>query len=54
MPAAPSSTYSYRWFYGDGFGKDYRILNLEDDSSAEWMASYLTACLLAFFQQQRL
>ncbi len=46
--------YSYRWFYGDGFGKDYQILNLEDDSNAEWMASYLTACLLAFFQQQRL
>ena len=31
--------YSYRWFYGDGFGKDYRIRNLEDDSSAEWMAA---------------
>jgi hypothetical protein len=46
--------YSYRWFYGDGFGKDYHILNLEDDSNAEWMKSYLTACLLAFFQQQRL
>lgn len=46
--------YSYRWFYGDGFGKDYEILNLEDDSNAEWMQSYLTACLLAFFQQQRL
>ncbi|GEM82200.1 DEAD/DEAH box helicase family protein [Meiothermus hypogaeus] len=46
--------YSYRWFYGDGFGKDYNILNLEDDSNAEWMKSYLTACLLAFFQQQRL
>jgi hypothetical protein len=46
--------YSYRWFYGDGFGKDYQILNLEDDSNVEWMASYLTACLLAFFQQQRL
>lgn len=46
--------YSYRWFYGDGFGKDYQILNLEDDSNAEWMKSYLTACLLAFFQQQRL
>ncbi|GAB4483020.1 MAG: hypothetical protein OHK006_02820 [Thermodesulfovibrionales bacterium] len=29
-------------------------LNLEDDSNAEWMLSYLTACLLAFFQQQRL
>ncbi len=46
--------YSYRWFYGDGFGKDYQILNLEDDSNAEWMQSYLIACLLAFFQQQRL
>ncbi|MBI4528428.1 MAG: DEAD/DEAH box helicase family protein [Deltaproteobacteria bacterium] len=46
--------YSYRWFYGDGFGKDYQILNLEDDSDAEWLKSYLTACLLAFFQQQRL
>lgn len=46
--------YSYRWFYGDGFGKDYQILNLEDDSDAEWLHSYLTACLVAFFQQQRL
>ena len=46
--------YSYRWFYGDGFGKDYQILNLEDDSNEEWMKDYLTACLLAFFQQQRL
>ncbi|GIX36491.1 MAG: type III restriction endonuclease subunit R [Lysobacteraceae bacterium] len=46
--------YSYRWFYGDGFGKDYQILNLEDDSNAEWMQTYLTACLLAFFQQQKL
>ena len=46
--------YSYRWFYGDGFGKDYQILNLEDDRDAEWQKSYLTACLLAFFQQQHL
>lgn len=46
--------YSYPWFYGDGFGKDYQILNLEDDSNAESMGNYLTACLLAFFQQQRL
>jgi hypothetical protein len=46
--------YPYRWFFGDGFGKDYQILNLEDDSNAEWMKNYLTACLLAFFQQQRL
>lgn len=44
--------YSYRWFYRDGFGKDYQILNLDDDSNAEWMASYLSACLLTFVQQQ--
>lgn len=43
--------YSYRWFHGDGFGKDYRILNLEDDSD-EWRATYLTGALLSFFQQQ--
>ena len=23
--------YSYKYFYRDGFGKDYRILNLADD-----------------------
>ncbi|RME50608.1 MAG: DEAD/DEAH box helicase, partial [Caldilineae bacterium] len=46
--------YSYRWFYGDGFGKDYQILNLEDDSDPDWRKDYLTACLLAFFQQQKL
>ena len=24
--------YSYKYFYGDGYGKDYRILNLADDT----------------------
>ena len=46
--------YSYRWFYGDGFGKDYRILNLENDKYREQTTLYLTAGLLVFFQQQRL
>jgi len=46
--------YSYKYFYGDGFGKDYQILNLEDDTNAEWMENYLTACLLSFYQQLRL
>lgn len=46
--------YSYRYFYGDGFGKDYQIANLEDNSDQEWMDSYLTACLLSFYQQLRL
>jgi hypothetical protein len=48
--------YSYRYFYADGFGKEYQILNLERGApeTAEWLDTYLTACLLAFFQQQRL
>lgn len=46
--------YSYKYFYQDGFGKDYRILNLADDSDEERRRLYLTACLVAFYQQQKL
>ena len=51
--------YSYRYFYEDGYGKDYRIFNLPKDkeSDAARLAvefSYLTACLLAYYQQLRL
>ena len=46
--------YSYRYFYGDGFGKDYQILNLDEATETHNMELYLVACLLAFFQQQRL
>ena len=46
--------YSYKYFYWDGFGKDYRILNLADDTDEDKRRLYLTACLLAFYQQQRL
>lgn len=46
--------YSYRYFYGDGFGKDYQILNLDEGMQANHLDAYLIACLLAFFQQQRL
>jgi hypothetical protein len=46
--------YSYKYFYRDGFGKDYRILNLADDSDEERRNLYLTACLVAFYQQQKL
>ena len=45
--------YSYRWFYEDGFGKDYQILNLPE-SFDETQAVYLTACLLKFYQQLRI
>lgn len=43
--------YSYRHFYHDGYGKDYRILNLAEDRSGEARSTYLAACLLAFYQQ---
>ncbi len=46
--------YSYRYFYQDGFGKDYHILNLDEETQQSNQHLYLVACLLAFFQQQRL
>ena len=46
--------YSYRYFYGDGFGKDYQILNLDEGTQANHLELYLVASLLTFFQQQRL
>jgi hypothetical protein len=45
--------YSYRWFYEDGFGKDYQILNLPETYD-ELQHIYLTACLLKFYQQLRI
>ena len=46
--------YSYKYFYKDGYGKEYHIMNLEDDSNEEHRRRYLTACLLAFYQQLKL
>lgn len=43
--------YSYKHFYNDGYGKDYRIFNLQDDSNDENRLMYLTAALLSFYQQ---
>lgn len=45
--------YSYRWFYEDGFGKDYQILNLPKTFD-ETRFVYMTACLLKFYQQLRI
>nr|WP_321306916.1 DEAD/DEAH box helicase family protein [uncultured Sphaerochaeta sp.] len=45
--------YSYRWFYEDGFGKDYQILNLPA-SFEETRTTYMTACLLKYYQQLRI
>ena len=46
--------YSYKHFYQDGYGKDYLILNLSEEKLEEQRQLYLTACLLAFYQQKRL
>ncbi|EMA54879.1 DEAD/DEAH box helicase family protein [Halococcus thailandensis] len=43
--------YSYPRFYDDGYGKDYRILNLENDVDDELRDRYLLANLLTFFEQ---
>jgi hypothetical protein len=45
--------YSYPRFYEDGYGKDYRILNLERDLDPELTNRYLMANLLTFYEQVR-
>lgn len=42
--------YSYAHFYGDGYGKDFRVLNLED-SDPDKAHELLVGGLLAFYQQ---
>lgn len=44
--------YSYRYFYEDGFGKDYHILNVPDARQKEFLRKYLTGALLTFYQQK--
>ncbi len=43
--------YSYKYFYDDGYGKDFNILNLAEEHEDETRPLYLTACMLAFYQQ---
>ena len=44
--------YSYRYFYGDGYGKNFRILNVkrDDDTHTEIL---LLGNLLSFYEQRR-
>ncbi len=46
--------YSYKFFYEDGYGKEFLILNLPDATDEDRVALYFTACLLSFYQQMRL
>ncbi|HHW29878.1 MAG TPA: DEAD/DEAH box helicase family protein [Syntrophomonadaceae bacterium] len=46
--------YSYKYFYNDGYGKEYRIYNLKDALDKEQQELYLTGCLLSFYQQLKI
>ncbi len=48
--------YSYKYFYNDGYGKEYRIYNITDNKKDQWIESdfqftYLVASLLINYQQ---
>jgi hypothetical protein len=45
--------YSYNDFYQDGYGKDYRILNLDSDISKDLTDMWLLGNLLSFYEQMR-
>lgn len=44
--------YSYKFFHGDGYGKDHFILNLADAWTEEQTQLYLTGSILRFYQQK--
>lgn len=46
--------YSYKFFYEDGYGKEYRIYNLRESIDEEQRQLYLVGCLLSFYQQLKL
>ena len=44
--------YSYRYFHGDGYGKDFRVLNLVEETTEEATDTLLLGNLLSFYEQQ--
>ena len=44
--------YSYRYFYGDGYGKNFQILNVKHDEETQ-TEMLLLANLLSFYEQRR-
>ena len=42
--------YSYKYFYGDGYGKDYRIINTKD-IYGDFQDIFLTGNALSFYEQ---
>ena len=44
--------YSYRHFYNDGYGKDFRILNLLEETTTEQTDRLLLGNMLSFYEQR--
>lgn len=44
--------YSYRYFYGDGYGKNFRILNVKHDEETQ-TGTLLMGNLLSFYEQRK-
>ena len=44
--------YSYRYFHGDGYGKDFRVLNLMEETTEKATETLLLGNLLSFYEQQ--
>src|SRR5258708_3056575 len=45
--------YSYKYFYADGCGKDFDVLNLKQETTTEQTRTLLLANLLAVYEQKR-
>jgi len=45
--------YSYKYFHGDGYGKDFHILNLREETSEDKADLLLLGNLLSFYEQER-
>ena len=45
--------YSYRYFYGDGYGKDFRVLNQSGEYTNDSVDTLMLGNLLSFYEQQR-
>ena len=44
--------YSYHYFHGDGYGKDFYVLNIEQETSEEQTEMLLLGNLLSFYEQK--
>ena len=46
--------YSYRYFHGDGYGKEFHVLNLQEEAAEDRTDVLLLGNLLSFYEQRRM